>query len=207
MWDALRTGTRAVWQAVNGALTPPRGKPTEAIQSALARVKTIVNSPRPLDLARGELRRVFRDIFDVEHMGRAVLWSHWGRRTPVEQYEFVWTFTDLLERLVVAHVRQLRWVTVMPVGEVVSESSAKVTWKVGTLQAAATVEYRLRYRDGHWRICDVLVNGRSFVASCREQCDHFIRSSSYRALVAEMPRWDRVGFIGPGSTLAPAATP
>lgn len=140
----------------------------------------------------------------MEHIARGVLWAHWGRLTAADRQQFVALFTDLLERLVVAHLRQLRWVTIVPTREVVGEHTALVTWRVGTLQAVAVLEHRLQWRDGRWKICDVLLNGHSFIGACREDFDQKIRASSFRALIAELPHRDHAGFVGTDSTL-PAA--
>jgi phospholipid transport system substrate-binding protein len=167
-------------------------------------MRAIMNSPGAHTSARTELRRAANDIFHMEHIARAVLWAHWGRLTAAEKLRFTELFTDLLERLIMAHLRQLRWVTVVPTREVVGEHTALVTWKVGTLQAMAVLEYRLQWRDGRWKICDVLLDGHSFVSACREDFDQKIRSSSFRALTAELPHRDHAGFVGPHSTLASA---
>ncbi|MGH2651563.1 MAG: MlaC/ttg2D family ABC transporter substrate-binding protein, partial [Actinomycetota bacterium] len=153
---------------------------------------------------RAELRRISNEVFDVEQMARGILWHHWAKRTALEQTEFIRLFTDLLERLYVAHIRQLRWVIVVPAGEVVDTSYATVTWKLNTLGSVGVIEYRLRRRAGRWKIYDVMLNGRSFVSSCREEFDERIHASSYSAFVRELPRRDHAGFVGPGSTLTAA---
>jgi phospholipid transport system substrate-binding protein len=170
----------------------------------MARIRTIVNSPGARTRARSELRRVSKDIFHMEHIARGVLWAHWGRLTPADRRQFVALFTDLLERLVVAHLRQLRWATIVPTREVVGEHSASVTWRVATPEAVAVLEYRLQWRAGHWKLCDLLLNGHSFIAACREDFDEKIRSSSFRALLAELPRRNHAGFVATDLALTAA---
>jgi ABC-type transporter MlaC component len=82
---------------------------------------------------------------------------------------------------------------------------ATVKWKIGTLRMTAAIEYRLRLQNARWRIFDVLLNGQSFIASCRQELDQKIRASSYTAVVRDMPRWESLAFMGPGLTLAPTA--
>jgi phospholipid transport system substrate-binding protein len=208
MWIDLRTEAREAFRAVSEGLRAPRPRPGELVRTAQARVRTVLNSARSLsssgattDTLRKELRRITDEVVDVEHMARGALWDHWAHRTVAERQEYIALFTDLLERLYVVHLRQSQWVTVMPVHEMVQETFATVTWKIGSFDGGASVlDYRLHRRQGRWRIYDVLLNGHSFVASCRADFDQAIRSASYTALVRDMPRRDRAGFVGAGQT-------
>lgn len=206
MWHSVLTGSRDAWRALSEALITPRARPDDTMLASLARMRTALSPSRGGHVARNEFRRVFNEVLYVEQIARGVLWSHWGRLTPFNQRQFVTVFTDLLERLVIAHLRQLPWVSITLVSEVVGERSAWITWRVATKDAAAMLEYRLLWRDGRWKICDVLFNGHSFIASCREDFDRTIRSSSLKGLIAELARRDRAGFVGPGLTLSAAAS-
>lgn len=213
MLNNLRTTARGAWRVVSSALIASPPAPGEVVRSALNRVNALLITGESLSGSagtvpgsiRGELRNVSTDVFDVEHMARGALWRHWARRTPAERAEFVRHFTDLLERLYVPHVRQSRWVSVLRSTDVVEGNHATVKWKIGTLRMTAAIEYRLRLQDGRWRVFDVLLNGQSFIGACRQEFDQKIRSSSYAAVVREMPRWESLAFMGPGLTLAPTA--
>ena len=212
MWNNLRTKARGAWQTVSAALIASPPEPGEVVRTALNRVNALLITGESVSgsagtvpgYVRGELRNISTDVFDVEHMARGVLWRHWPTRTAAERAEFVRHFTALLERLYVPHVRHSRWVSVLRSSDVVVGHHATVKWKIGTLRMTAAIEYRLRLQD-RWRIFDVLLNGQSFIGSCRQEFDQKIRSSSYAAVAREMPRWESLAFIGPGLTLAPTA--
>lgn len=206
MWHSVMTGGRDAWRALSEALISPRARPEDALQASLGRLKILLSSGRGPQAIRGEFHRALKDVLHVPQIARAVLWAHWGRLTPTDQRQFAVSFTGFLERLVVAQLRQLRWVTIRPISEVVGDRTASVTWRVATTDVVAILEYRLQWRDGRWKICDVLVNGHSFVAGCREDFDRTIRASSFRALVVDLTRRDHAGFVGPGFTLTPAAS-
>jgi phospholipid transport system substrate-binding protein len=213
MWNHLRTKARDAWQAVSSTLIPAPPPPGEVVRSALNRVNALLITGETISgsdstvpgYVRGELRSVSTEVFDLEHMARGALWRHWATRTPAERMDFVRVFTDLLERLYVPHVRQSRWVSVLRSNDVVEGQHATVKWKIGTLRMTAAIEYRLRLREGRWKIFDVMLNGHSFIAACRQEFDQKIRASSYSAVVREMPRWESLAFLGPGLTLAPTA--
>jgi ABC-type transporter MlaC component len=206
MWHSVVTGSRDAWRALSEALITSRARPEDSLRTSLGRMKAVLSSGRGPQVVRVEFRRVLNDVLHVPQVARAVLWAHWGRLTPTDQRQFVTLFTDFLERLLVAQLRQLRWVTIRPMSEVVGDRTATVTWRIATSDTAAVLEYRLQWRDGRWKICDVMVNGHSFVAGCREDFDHTIRASSFRALMAELARRDHAGFVGPGFTLTTAAS-
>jgi ABC-type transporter MlaC component len=206
MWHSVMTVGRDAWRVLSEALISPRRRPEDALRSSLGRMKTILSAERGPQVMRGEFRRVLNDVLHVPQIARAALWAHWGRLTPTDQRQFATVFTDFLERLIVAQLRQLRWVTIRPVSEVVGDRTGTVTWRIATTDAVAVLEYRLQWRDGRWKICDVLVNGHSFVAGCREDFDQTIRASSFRALIGELARRDHAGFVGPGFTLTAAAS-
>lgn len=213
MWNNLRTTARGAWQAIGSALIASPPAPGEVVRSALNRVNALLIRGESISgsasavpsYIRSGLRQVSTDVFDLEHMARGALWRHWAPRTSGERAEFVRHFTDLLERLYVPHVRQSRWVSVLRSSDVVEGNHATVKWRIGTLHMTAAIEYRLRLQDARWRIFDVLHNGQSFIASCRQELDQKIRSSSYAAVVREMPRWESLAFIGPGLSLAATA--
>jgi phospholipid transport system substrate-binding protein len=213
MWRNLRTTARGAWRTVSTALINPPPAPAVVVRSALNRVSAILNSSASLsgstetipEYAQAELRRLSHDVFDVEHMARGALWRHWGPRNTGERAEFVRLFTDLLERLYVPLARQSRWVSVLHSSETVQGHYANVKWKVGTLRMTAAIEFRLRLRDGRWRIFDVRLNGHSFIASGRHELEQKIRSLSYAGVIREMPGWESLGFVGPALALAPTA--
>jgi phospholipid transport system substrate-binding protein len=215
MWANLRTQASEAWRVVSIGLSGPRTRPGDLVRSAMARIRVTLNAARSisnprsgatLDKVRTDLRRITDQVFDLEHMARGALWQHWSRRTPSERRHFVALFTELLERLYVAHLRQSRWATMLPVGEMVQGTFATVTWNISAFDQAVVLDYRLHCRKGQWKIYDVMLNGSSFVASCRADFDQAIHASSYAALVRDMPRRDRAGFFGVGHTLTPAAS-
>ncbi len=213
MWNHLRTKARKTWHAFSSAVISAPQAPGDVVRSALNRVNALLISGESVSgsanavpaYIRNELRNISNEVFDIEHMARGVLWRHWPTRNPNERMDFARQFTDLLERLYVPQVRQSRWVSVLRSNDVVEGQHATVKWKIGTLRMTAAIEYRLRLRDSRWRVFDVLLNGQSFIASCRHEFDHKIRSSGYEAVMQDMPRWESLAFVGPGLTLAPTA--
>lgn len=213
MMTNLRTKARGAWRAVSSALIAAPLGPGDVVRAALNRINALLITAESVSgssttipgSVRSELRTLSTGVFDIEHMARGVLWRHWTARTPAERAEFVRHFTDLLQRLYVPHVRHSRWVSVLRSTDVIDGNHATVKWKIGTLRLTAAIEFRLRLHDGRWKIFDVVLDGQSFIAAARQQFDHKIRTSSYAAVVRDMPGWDSLAFVGPDIALAPTA--
>lgn len=213
MWRHVRTTATDAWQALSTALISRPPPPREVVRSALNRVNAILNATASMSgsvdklpqYARAGLRRISHEVIDLEQMARGAISRHSAGRPAAERLAFVQRFTDLLERLYVDLARQSRWVSVLHSSEAIDGQYARVKWKIGTLRVTAALEYRLRLSNGRWKIFDVLLNGHSFITSCRQEFDQKIGSSSYAAVVREMQHWDSLGFIGPDLTLAPPA--
>src|SRR4029453_2739462 len=97
-------GERCLWlfsfAAVTAGVAAPQVGPRDAVESAVARFMTIVQSGH----ADGEIREIIRQMFDFDEISRQALSKHWQALQREEQVEFVALFRDLLER---AYLTQL----------------------------------------------------------------------------------------------------
>ena len=174
--------------AAEAALASPQVGPRDAVESAVVRFMTIVQSGRP-DAAigadrSGEIRQIVREMFDFDEISRRALARHWQTLQREEQTEFVTLFRDLLERAYLRQVEAAGGEKITFLSESMEDGgSATVRSKVVTRQGGEIpLDYRMHVRDGSWRIYDVVVQGISFIASYRTQFDRVIRAESYGAL-------------------------
>jgi len=180
----------AAWLMVAGAaaVSPVAMGPREAVETAINRVLGSVQDGaadgKGAVARRGEIRRIARELFDFDEMGRRTLSRHWAQRTPEEQAEFVGLFSELLERAYMSRVEGFAGEKISFVGESIDGGFATVRSKVTTQRHSETIlDYRMHVRDGRWRVYDVLVDGVSFVSTYRGQFDRVIQAESYGALV------------------------
>jgi phospholipid transport system substrate-binding protein len=177
------------------------GEPTDALKQRVDRVVTILAQPGD---HRSELRRIAEDIFDFEEMSRRALGPHWNARTPEERREFVPLFTDLLERTYIGRIESGRGGTVHYVGETTDGDEATVRTRVVTAKSAEIpIDYRMRRKDGRWRVYDVNIEGVSLVNNYRSQFNTVIRSSSYGALVERLRSREPDAAASPGTPRSP----
>jgi phospholipid transport system substrate-binding protein len=186
----------AAWLLVAGAIAMPAASPREVVQNAVGRVITILQradvdatDPSPTyrlvhEQRRTDIRRVASDLFDFDEIARRVLSRHWSARTPEEQAEFIRLFTDLLERAYVGRIETYAGERILYVGESLDGQFATVRSKVIPRRRTETpIDYRLRLRDGRWKVYDVLIDNVSFVSTYRSEFGRLLQRESYAAVV------------------------
>jgi phospholipid transport system substrate-binding protein len=184
----------AAWLMVAGAaVASPAMGPREAVESAIARVTTLMQdgevNGKPVADRHAELRRLAREMFDFNEISRRALSRHWQARTHEEQIEFVGLFSDLLERSYLNRIEAYAGEKVTFTSESVDGSFATVRSKVVTQRRTETaLDYRMHVRDGRWQVYDVLIDGVSFVSTYRSQFDRVIQGESYASLVDRLKK-------------------
>jgi len=187
----------AALMLVASVVTAPATAPREIIQSAVTRVIAVLDGAEPdrsdraergvpnTERARSEIRRIANDLFDFDEMAKRTLSRHWAARSRAEQAEFVSLFTDLLERSYLGRIETYAGEKIAYVGETVDGEYALVRSKIVSPRRRqdTALNYRMVYRDGRWRVYDVLIDGVSFVSTYRSEFNRVIAGSSYRALV------------------------
>jgi phospholipid transport system substrate-binding protein len=175
----------AAWLMVAGAMAATVG-PMDVVQTAVNRVIVVMQDDPGRQQTRVEIRKAAESLFDFEEMARRTLTRHWAARSPEEQAEFVRLFTDLLERSYMGRIESWSGEKIIYTSEVVDGAFASVRSKIITRRAEVAIEYRLRQRDGRWRVYDVLMDGVSFVSTFRSAFDRILQQSSWPALMDKM---------------------
>jgi phospholipid transport system substrate-binding protein len=185
----------AAWMLVATAVAAPAAGPRELVEGAVNRVVLAIeradmrsDSPTTQRLAlqerRQEVRRVAAELFDLDEIARRALSRHWTARSPEEQVEFVRLFTDLLERTYIGRIESYSGEKIVYLGESVDGPFAIVRSKVVTRRRTETpLDYRLHFRDGRWKVYDVLIDHVSFVATYRSEFSRILQKEPYAALV------------------------
>jgi phospholipid transport system substrate-binding protein len=185
----------AAWIMMAGAVAAPAMGPRETVETAVARVITLLQDADDASAAaakqqadrRTEIRKIARELFDFDEVTRRTLSRHWAARSQDERAEFVALFTDVLERSYVNRVEAYAGENITYLGESVDAGFATVRSKVSTQRRTEiALDYRLHFRDGRWRIYDLQIDGVSFVSTYRSQFDRIIQSESYAALLERM---------------------
>jgi phospholipid transport system substrate-binding protein len=146
--------------------------PRALIQRTIDQVLAILRDPKKsVSQRRPELEAIARDRFDFDTMSRLVLATNWKKLTPAQQTEFVDEFTRFLANDYGARIERYEQEQVEITGER-PEARGDFTIKtriVGGKNDGALVDYRMRQKDGNWKIIDVVIEGISLVANYRDQ--------------------------------------
>jgi phospholipid transport system substrate-binding protein len=164
------------------------GAPTEQIQSAVERVTTILKDPKlQAEAKRKELKDAVYPKFDFTEMARRSLGSHWQRRSPEEQREFVRLFTELVENAYMTNLDGYQGEKVVIGGERQDKEFAEVDTKIITKKGEEfAVNYKLRQAGNDWKIYDVVIENISIVNNYRSQFNRVIAQSSFDDLFRKM---------------------
>lgn len=164
------------------------GAPTEQIQSAVEKATTILKDPKlQAEARRRELREAVYPKFDFPEMARRSLGSHWQRRSPEEQREFVKLFTELVEDAYMTNLDGYQGEKVIIGGEKQDKEFAEVDTKIITKKGEEfAVNYKLRQAGNDWKIYDVVIENISLVNNYRSQFNRVIAQSSFDDLFRKM---------------------
>ena len=168
------------------------GEPLDLVRTAVDKAVQILKDPKlqSQDKKRERierLREALNPIFDYEEMAKRALGSHWRRRTPAEQEEFVKLFRDFLEKIYSDKVDLYGGEKVRFGREMIDKDFAQVESAVIKPNGEEiAVSYKLRQMNGQWKVYDVVVENISIVNNYRSQFDRVISSSSYEELVKRL---------------------
>jgi phospholipid transport system substrate-binding protein len=168
------------------------GEPLEVVRTAVDKAVQILKDPKlqSQDKKRERierLREALKPIFDYEEMAKRALGTHWRRRTPAEQEEFVKVFRDFLERIYSDKVDLYGGEKVRFGREVIDKDFAQVESTIIKPKGEElAVIYKLRQLNGQWKVYDAVVENISIVNNYRSQFDRIISGSSYEELVKRL---------------------
>lgn len=168
------------------------GEPLQLVRTSVDKAIQILKDPNlhSQDKKRervDRLREALQSIFDYEEMAKRALGTHWRRRTPAEQEEFVKLFRNFLERIYSDKIDLYGGEKVRFGREVIDQGFAEVESTIIRPNGEElAVVYKLRQRDGEWKVYDAVVENISIVNNYRSQFDRVISSSSYQELVKRL---------------------
>lgn len=179
----LATG---VWLSVAGHVRA--GEPLELIKNATDRALAVLKDPKLKSPDKKSqrierLKEIINPIFDYDEMARRALGTHWRRRTPAEQEEYLRLFRLFIEKVYADKIDLYAGERIVVGREAIDGDYAEVDAKViNDKGEESPVTFRLRRSNGQWRVYDAVVENVSVVQNYRSQFDRVISKSSYNEL-------------------------
>jgi len=154
------------------AASVPAPGPREVVASTVDDVLAVLKDAKLTPEARRErIVDIAYQRFDFATMSKLVLAKYWKRFDPAQREEFLKEFKDFLAHRYGDRIDRYEQEKV----EIVGERSAKggdaiIQTRIDRPRAEAIlVDYRLRSREGTWRVIDVKIEGISLVSNYRDQ--------------------------------------
>ena len=169
------------------ALPLRAGAPSDQTRATIEKVLAILKDPSAKSERLDRIRQVINPSFDFAEMAKRSLGTHWQRRTPAEQQEFVKLFTDLVETSYAGTIESYNGEKVAIGAEKLDKDFAEVNTKIVTKQGEEfSIDYKLHQVSGSWKIYDAVIENVSLINNYRSQFNRVIAKSSYGELVTMM---------------------
>jgi phospholipid transport system substrate-binding protein len=198
--DDAKTGAtaKAAEPEEKGPATPPAGSsPMAELKKSDAALKKLFQKQPPSwspesDAKRTEMRKIVASFLDFDELGRRSLARHWETLAPKQRTEFVSTLRELIERNYVKQVHGATNYNLEFQKETVSDGQADVTATLHTTsngkKVEVAMEYKLLYKNGRWRVYDVVTDEQSMLETYRAEFNKIIAKESFDALLKRMKK-------------------
>lgn len=167
--------------------TPAALGPQEVVNETSTRVVSILsNGNLSSDEKRKQIEEVVYEQVDFETLSRLVLGQNWKRLSAEQQRQFMQEFRKHLSVTYGRNIDSYKNEKVQIVG---GREEARGDYTVlsrivrGGGSQDIVVDYRLRQRDGQWRIIDIIVEGVSLVSNFRSQFQDIIAQGGPQKLI------------------------
>ncbi len=174
--------------ALTGAVRAEDQTPSQVVDGLANRVVPILqNKSLSGDQKREQIEQVAYEAMDFDTLSKLVLARNWSKFSPAQQGEFIDLFKKHLSITYGRNVDNYKNERVQILGER-KEGYGDVTVLTKILRgggdADVLVDYRLRQRDGRWKIIDVIVEGVSLVSNFRSQFQEIVANGGPDHLIA-----------------------
>jgi len=149
--------------------------PLETIQTQVNKILEVLRDPAlKAESAKGNKEKrvwtLIDGVFDYTELSRRTLAQHWKTFTPEQQKEFTQLFGKLLGTVYMDRIMSYtNEKVVFGKAAKLSEDTTEVQSQVVTATKSIPIHYRMIFRDGSWKVFDVVVEGISLVQNYRSQ--------------------------------------
>jgi len=175
----------ALLAAASATAPGPRDVVEKTVDQVLAILKDASLTP---EARRERIVEIAYDRFDFPTMSKLVLAKYWKRFDAAQREEFMKEFKDFLAHRYGDRIDRYEQEKVEIVGErSASGGDAVIATKIYRPKAeSVAVEYRLRSREGTWRVIDVKIEGISLVSNYRDQFHEVLSHGGPEKLLAQL---------------------
>jgi phospholipid transport system substrate-binding protein len=163
--------------------TAPAPAARALIEQVLRDVTSILRDPKLKQAEKGaKVRAIAETMIDFETMGRLAMGANWRDLTAAKRVEFTGEFR---QHVINTYGHFTEDYTDEDLVVAADSAEARGDWTVqtkviglrdGARKELAKVDYRLRQKDGQWKIIDITIEGVSMMANFRAQFQDIMTS-------------------------------
>ncbi len=178
--------------------TPPADASAMAdLKKTNQALKRVLAKQRPTWSPEGaaknaELHKLIGDLLNFDELARRALAKHWDGITPSQRTDFVTTLRDLVARSYVKQVYGQPDYDVKFDHEEKHDSESSVTATLAAVtngkKVTLALEYKLLWKDGRWRVYDIITDEQSLLENYRAEFNKIINKESFEGLHKRMKR-------------------
>jgi phospholipid transport system substrate-binding protein len=174
--------------ALAGAARADEQTPSQVVDGLASQVLPILqDSSLSAEQKRRRVEEIAYRAMDFNTLSKLVLARNWSKFSPAQQVEFEQEFKRHLSVTYGNNIENYNNEKVQILGER-PEARGDVTVQTKILRgghsADVVVDYRLRQRDGQWKIIDVIVENVSLVSNFRSQFQDIVANGGPDRLIA-----------------------
>jgi phospholipid transport system substrate-binding protein len=166
-------------------LVPPAFGSTalEAVETNVNAVLNVLRDPALKDDSAKEIKEkklwsIADTMFDYPVLSKRTLGKNWERLDPKQQEEFTDLFSTHVGNVYMDRILAYSNEKVVFDKEKTQEDRALVNTRVMGQSKEIPVDYRMVFKDGGWKVYDVVIEGVSLVENYRSQFKEILKDKS-----------------------------
>jgi len=165
------------------------GVPMTTVEATVKRVLDVLRdpklkSPASKEIKKEKLRIIYKDMFDEIEFSKRTLTRNWNKFSPAQREEFVNLFEQILEKAYIDKILDYSTEKIDFYKEnMISENQAEIQTKVLTASKEIPIFYRMIFKNGKWKVYDVVVENVSLVQNYRTQFNDILSSNTPEQLL------------------------
>ena len=167
--------------------------PLETIKGPINRIMELLNDtaynvPEKKHDQRDKIWEAAKPLFDFDEISRRTVGKDWQRFTDSERERFTAVFSEFLGNTYIDKIQgEYHNEKIAFVSELVRDDIALARTKLMRESIEIPIDYRMRRKDGVWRVYDILVeNGVSLVKNYRVQFVSILQKETPAQLITRL---------------------
>jgi phospholipid transport system substrate-binding protein len=165
------------------------GAPLTTVQANVNKVLDVLRDPSlkadsAKETKKERLRAIYGTMFDEVEVSKRTLARNWNKLNTAQRREFVQLYQQVLEKAYIDKILSYTNEKIAYERETkLSENQVEVATFIITSSKKIPISYRVIFRDGNWKVYDVVIENVSLVQNYRTQFNNILEKNSPEGLL------------------------